>query len=88
MIVQTASRHYALLETADGTWVSVTDGTLTVQGHVDDGAIWEADNGAYRHAVTGFHLEQALRRDRRVVGLVRTEAWARAAPKRLSRRAT
>ncbi|HLK26076.1 MAG TPA: phytanoyl-CoA dioxygenase family protein [Caulobacteraceae bacterium] len=51
------ARHHALLAGPAGDWLASVDGrALAMQAYVDDAALWEADGGGFRHAVSGLVL--------------------------------
>ena len=52
------ARHYRYLLAPNGDWLGTEDGeTLRAQGHVDDAAIWQAQDGGFKHVATGLALD-------------------------------
>ena len=50
--------HYSYLQDSNGDWLSTTDGeTLSIQGFVDDAAIWDRIENGFQHATTGLELQ-------------------------------
>ena len=50
-------KHFCYLYTRSGDWIATHDGkTLSVQGYVDDGAIWDRNESGFRHVATGLHI--------------------------------
>ena len=56
--IEKPTRHFRYLNTASGDWLATQDGhSLSVQGHVDDAAIWDVCSGGFKHVKTGLTLE-------------------------------
>ena len=49
--------HYRYLNSPNGDWLGTKDGeTLTVEGYVDDAAVWDVTDGGFQHVKTGLKL--------------------------------